>query len=326
VVDTLDGRIMTAHFRAGQVVAAHTISLPGTPHAVRWYDINVGSWPASGLPTLKQSGNISASGQAMHMPAININSFEDISVIYTRSSSSIGADLCISSRFKDDPNGQIGAPVKLIGSTTANYGFFRWGDYFGNEIDPIDDTTFWGFGMIVAPDGTYATHILKWEVTPPNGTSGTAIPPSSMSTYVGNYIFGDQTAVATSDDIYYQIGSAQFGTIGQAAGADASFTVPTNTSVMTIDLEAVAGAAGGTSNVWLFNWNTGQYTLIGSAPIPASGDTIKSFSVPIEDIHNYVGPGGSVLAKVRGHFPQKPFSPPPPVFNYRIDLFRLVIR
>lgn len=326
VIDALDGRVMTAFYRSNQVVAAHTVSASGNPHVVRWYDFNTANWPTAGAPTLKQSGNISSAGQAMHMPAINMNSFEDISVIYTRSSSSIGSDLCISSRFKDDPLGQIGAPVKLIGSTTANYTAFRWGDYFGCEVDPADDTSFWGFGMIVAPSGAYQTHIVRWEVTPPNGASGTVIPPNTISTFVGNYLFGDVTTVTNSDDIYYQIGSTQYGTVGQAAGADLAFTVPTNTTVMTAELEAVAGLAGGTSNVWLFNWTTNAYDLIGSAPLPASGDTKSTFSVPLANVSKYIGAGGSVLAKVRGHFPQRPFGPPPPIFTYKIDQFHLVVR
>lgn len=326
VLDTLDGRIMTAHARGNHVVAAHTISAGGNPHVVRWYDIQPGNWPTSGTPTLGQSGNISEPGAAIHMPAVNINSFEDISVFYTRSSSSIPSDLCFSSRFKTDPAGSMGAPVKLIGSTTAQYTAVRWGDYFGNEIDPLDDTTFWGFGMITGAGGAYETHILKWVVTPPGPVTGTPIPADSISTYMGNFVFGTVADIQTSNDIFFQIASVPYSTVGQAAGADVQFTVPTTTSVMSVEVEAIAGITGGTTNVWMLNWNSGQYELVGSAPIPASGNTSKVINVPTTKIPRYVGPGGTVMTKIRGHIPLKPFGVQPSPFTYRIDLFRLMVR
>lgn len=325
-IDALDGRTMTAHFRNGQVVAAHTESINGTL-GCRWYDFNVNNWPASGAPTLKQSGDITGANVGMHMPAININTFEDISVIYTRSSSSIAADICISSRFKTDPLGQLSAPTKLVGSQSASYTSFRWGDYFGNEIDPTDDTTFWGFGMTIGANGGYLTQIVTWQVSPPGGSTGTSIPPDTITTYQGTSLAGDPASVSASDSIYYQIGSVGVTQFGQAAGAEATFTVPVGSASIGIAVQANGGIAGGTTMVWLRNKNTGSFDLIGSVPTPAGPSPQKVITVNPTKVAQYIDAGGVVTARIRGHIPIKPFnnSVPNP-FTFKLDFFELLVR
>jgi hypothetical protein len=114
--------------------------------------------------------------------------------------------------------------------------------------------------------------------------------------------------------------------LGQAATAELTFTVPTNATTMSANLEAVAGLPGGTSNVWLWNWNTSQYELIGSAPLPDLGDVAKTFDVQPSNMARYIGGGGQVKMLVRGHFPMRPFYLPPIPFTYRIDLAELLVR
>jgi hypothetical protein len=325
-IDSLDGRTMTAHYRAGQVVAAHTEGIGGGL-GVRWYDFNVNNWPASGTPSLKQSGDITGNGVGMHMPAININSFEDISVICTRSSGSIAADMVVCSRFKNDPLGQLSAPTKLAGSGSANYTSFRWGDYFSNEIDPVDDTTFWGYGMTIDGAGNYTTQIVNWTVSQPGSGSGVSVPPSTISTYAGTNLAGDPTSVAVEDGIQYQIGSMGVAQFGQMAGAQATFTIPTDSTSISIGVGATGGISGGTTMVWLLNVTTGQYDLIGSTPLPASGTTTKFLAVNPAKVNQYIGVAGLVTARVRGHLPIKPFqNVVPNPFTFKLDLFDLFVR
>lgn len=323
LIDALDGRQMTANYRFGRVVAAHTIG-NGSVNAVRWYDFNMGTWPSSGAPSLKQSGTISQANTDIHMPAINMNVFEDIAVFYTRSSSSIVADLCVSSRKKTDALGQIGQPVKLFGSPNGGYGG-RWGDYFANEIDPLDDSTFWGFGMGIAGGG-YTTQVLSWQVTT-GGLVGNPLPADSINTYLGAYIIGDQTSVWNADHIEYQAGSIGIPQFGQAAGVEADFTAPTDTANMSINFATNGGIAGGTNMVWAFNWGTQAWDLIGSTPLAASGNASKVLTVRTTDVPKYLGAGGAVKIRLRGHFPIKPFNNAMPnPFTYHIDLLQVVVR
>jgi hypothetical protein len=322
-LSTVGGRQMTCQYRLGQVVAANTIAA-GSNCGIRWYDFNVNSWPTSGAPTVKHAGTIAQAGTDFHMPAININMFEDISVFYTRSSSSIACDLCYSARLKTDAAGQIGQPVKLFGSPSGGYGG-RWGDYFVNEIDPVDDATFWGFGMAINGNA-YTTQVLNWTVTV-NANVGTSIPPSSISTFVGSYIFGGVSDVTTSDDLYYQVGSTGIPQFGQAGGVQADFTIPTDSQSIALQLEAVAGIAGGTNMVWMYNWGASRYDLIGSTPLAVSGNLSKTIVVPTANVARYIGPGGLVRAQVRGHMPIRPFNNSMPLpFTYKIDLLQLLVR
>jgi hypothetical protein len=325
-LDTLGGRFLNCWFRDGKMVAAHTITTAGnSTDRVRWYQVAVNNWPASGAPSLVQSGEISPSSSVTtHMPAICSNAAGDISVVYTRSSSSIAADLCMSSRFGTDPAGQMGAPV-LLRSSTGTYGAGRWGDFFSCVVDPTDELTFWGFGMEIL-NGAWQTSVHSWQVSTA-GSVGSTINADSISTYVGTELAGDPASISTSDSIYYQIGSIGIPQFGQAAGADVAFTVPSDTKQISVKLQAIAGISGGTNMVWLFNWNTGQYVLVGSTPLAASGSASKTIVVRATDVPSYVGPGGQVLARVRGHFPLRPFnnSVPNP-FTYRIDVLQLLIR
>jgi len=165
-LDTLDGRLFNCWFRAGKMVAAHTVRTVNNPtNHVRWYQFAVNNWPASGQPTLLQSGEINPAGTThTHMPAIAMNSFGDISVIYSRSSSAIAADLVMSSRTTGDPSGTIGAPV-LLKSSIGAYNAGRWGDYFSCVVDATDDFTFWGFGMEIL-NGAWQTSVHSCRSAP----------------------------------------------------------------------------------------------------------------------------------------------------------------
>jgi hypothetical protein len=156
---------------------------------------------------------------------------------------------------------------------------------------------------------------------------GIVVNCDSISTVIGTPLVGDPLSVSTSDNIYFQVGSVALNNLGQAGGAEAFFTVPTDVDQISIGLEAVAGVPGGTSMVWLWNWNTGQYSLIGATPIAASGNTIKTLVVRRTEVPAYVGPGGSVRALVRGHMPNRGYPFPLPVpFTYQIDLFQLLVK
>ncbi|MCH7840754.1 MAG: ATP-dependent Clp protease proteolytic subunit [Planctomycetes bacterium] len=153
-LDNLPFHFMDSGFRDGKMVAAHVVALsPGDGRStVDWYEFDVNSWPESASVTLAQSGKIELPiAEHAFMPAITKNALGDISVIYTRSSTSIGADIVISSRKVDDAPGTLSPPTLLKSSTGINFqpGIGRWGDYFSAVVDPVDDSTFWGVGEII---------------------------------------------------------------------------------------------------------------------------------------------------------------------------------
>lgn len=163
-LSTVDGRVFNAVWRGGRLVTAHTItgsSMIGS----RWYELSTGSWPSAGSISLVQAGNVENSSMDMFMPAVNRNAQGDISMIFTGSSTSTTANIMIAGRMNGDPAGAMGTPTVLESATGNNYTQGRWGDYFGCDVDPADDTTFWGVAMTVRSDNNWKTSIYNWTVT-----------------------------------------------------------------------------------------------------------------------------------------------------------------
>lgn len=177
-LDSLDGRMFVSHLRGDRMVTCHNVQ-DGANIAARWYEINMNGFP-NGTPSLVQSGNVSSSAINYHMPAINMNQFGDISMILSASSSTVTADIVSASRYQNDPAGTMGVPVVLDRSTGSSYGFGRWGDYFGVDVDPTDDMTFWGIGMKVRADNAWSTSIFSWTVSAA-GLSNFTIAPSPLA-------------------------------------------------------------------------------------------------------------------------------------------------
>ncbi|MBA3726269.1 MAG: hypothetical protein H0W86_07390, partial [Armatimonadetes bacterium] len=198
-LDSLDGRIFNTNWRGGKLMATHTIQ-SGSFLRARWYEINTNSWPTSGSPSLSMSGDVAAGSAHHHMPAINRNSVGDVSMIFTRSSSTITADIMCAGRAAGDPAGTMGTPVLLEGSAGNNYTQGRWGDYFGCDVDPVDDTTFWGIGMGVASTNNWRTSIFSWTISgeppPPPGAELIALTLSDYDVVGGVVVPGTVTLSA----------------------------------------------------------------------------------------------------------------------------------
>ncbi|MBC8066530.1 MAG: hypothetical protein H7Y17_16995, partial [Chlorobia bacterium] len=334
VLDGLDGRLYNAHFRNGRIVTAHTTKAPDGRMQARWYEFAVNSWPASGSPALRQSGNILLGGTNTHMPAINTNSAGDISVIYSRNNASTNPDTCISSRFAADALGSIGAP-QVIATGSGTYGgggFNRWGDYFGCEIDPVDNLTFWGIGMVAAPGGVWVTHINKWTVS--SGTAGVLIAPIAETLIQGTYIGGALADLLASDNNRYSIRSILIDKNGQptidpaqATGQVASLQVDFDLDLSggpVADLKAVVESnvslSGPTGQLFAFNWNTGTFVSIGSFA-QATTDKKATITIPKASLGNYVDLTGNVRLMVRAFSPIRGGRPNKnaPQFLFNID-------
>lgn len=258
-LDPSDGRLLCANWRDGHLVTSGTVrTASNSTNRVRWYDLDYTNSPNS-APTLTQSGEVASAttGEHYFMPAINRNAFGDTSVLFTRSSSSITADLMYSLRLSTDPAGTMGAPVVLKtsdGTTYGSAGTNRWGDYFQVNVDPSDDNTFWGVGMVGDAAGNWLTHVYSWAIELPlntltapasvnGGSSGTATVTLAQNARPG----GTKVTLSSSDgrltlpaDVTIPSGSNQ-----------ASFTFNTSnvTSATTVTITAVGGGVTKTSNV-----------------------------------------------------------------------------
>jgi len=330
-LDADDDRLWVSQYRNAQLLTSQTTGV-NSNCAARWYDFNVNNWPTSGSPSLKQSGTVTQANTDFLYPAINMNGFGDISLFFTRCSGTIISDLCYTGRTVNDPLGQMGQPVKLFSATQGGYGG-RWGDFNANEVDPNDDSTFWGFSMAVAGNW-YSTQIQTWTITVGQGT-GTPVSADTIVNppFVGTYLIGDQTSVATADGIAYQVASAQIPQFGEAAGIEADFTVPTDTANISVDAVSAGDYTGGTTMAWAYNYTTSaiigtdQWDLIASSPMRTGFGADQYFTIPSAKVPNYIGPTGHVRIEYRGHVPIRPIiGTMPSPFTFKIDLLQLLVR
>ena len=168
-ISTLDGRLMNVYWRDGDLVFAHAVESDGISE-IRWYHIDTGDWPGAfgplpPDPTLVQSGAIELSGsQAGFFPAVAMNVFGDIGMVFGQCDPSTNPSVHITGRSANDPPGEMGLPQVVVESPSGADG--RWGDYFDMVIDPVDDTTFWYIGEWEAGGG-WRTWIGSFEITPP---------------------------------------------------------------------------------------------------------------------------------------------------------------
>lgn len=220
-LDSIDGRVFNAVWRDEKLVTAHNIEGQNFVGS-RWYQLDTTNWPGSGSVTLTQSGNIDSPTHNYFMPAINMNAAGDISAIFTGSNTSTTADIMISGRVASDPAGSMGAPIMLQSAAGDNYTQGRWGDYFGVDVDPVDDTTFWGVAMTVRADNNWKTSIYSWTVTSnvvPQVTSVTLDPDTLIG---GNKSTGTVTLNMAADG----------DTVIALSSSDTAATVPATVTIL----------------------------------------------------------------------------------------------
>ncbi|MCB0825055.1 MAG: hypothetical protein KDC26_02595 [Armatimonadetes bacterium] len=169
-LDSIDSRIFNVAFRNGRVTVAHTTN-DSAQLGARWAEFALGDWPNSGTPSFVQSGTIfdATTNRDYFTPAVGMNKWGSSTALFAASSTTVPADIVVTGRASDDPDGVMGGATTLESSAGNNYSSGRWGDYFGIDVDPIDDTTFWGIGMGIAANNGWRTSIFSWSVVPATG-------------------------------------------------------------------------------------------------------------------------------------------------------------
>jgi hypothetical protein len=287
-LDTIDSRIYNVTWRNGSLVLAHNIQ-SGNFVAARWYQVDTNGFP-SGTPTLAQSGNVSSGTQHYFVPAISINAQGSISTVFTGSSTTIPANLNFAGRVVGDAAGVMGAPQLLEASAGDNYSQGRWGDYFGVDVDPTDNYTFWGIGMTISPTNSWRTSIFSWRVGPPP----TALMKFTLSSFEvpgGNSItgtllltnpapFGGATVALSSNSTNVNVPA----TVTVPAGAtQVAFTI--NTTPPEVTHKAIISAS--------FNGAMMSAVFVVHAPPPVN-PTITNLSIHPNSVLGGVSTTGTV--------------------------------
>src|SRR5690606_20965627 len=132
-------RFWSCVFRDGSLWACHH---HGSPARARWYEIDVGTWPLSGTPSLAQSGEVAVPSTHLYFNSIAVNARGDALMTFARSSSTELISIARAYRLAGDPPGTMRPPVNLLTNTTRSNGT-RWGDYSQVAADPADPGVLW---------------------------------------------------------------------------------------------------------------------------------------------------------------------------------------
>lgn len=199
-VSLVDGRLFNAEWRDGELYSAHTVSHFDGRNFARWYHLRTNSWPASGSPTLVESGEIDA-GPDVHtyFPAVYSNTLGQVGLVHGMSSASSRIAVAVTGRNQDDPAGTMGATQVLKLAPVDSGG--RWGDYYDIALDPADGRTFWAIGEYPESFG-WATWIQSFSISQAPGP--VAVWDSGGDALVGQ----PRTIDVTSND--YHTGGEPF--------------------------------------------------------------------------------------------------------------------
>ena len=320
-IDTVGFRMLNTVYRDGSIVSAHSID-PGTGRAtVRWYEIKPNGWPANAAatPEVAQVGDIEGGvGQSTFMPAVTINKAGDIGVVFTKSSV---ADLMFASRKKTDAVGAMGTPKLVKRSPGPFYPLQRWGDYFGIDVDPEDNLSFWLFGMLGSDGNTaplWTTEVAKFVVTE-GGSFGTKLLPGSVRMVEGTSYTGGLAHIIGSDNTYFNVNSKALDRLGHVASVETGFSSPLaaeQIKAVTINLEAKA-ASNVSGVLFLYDWIQKKYVNVGSVPLSGI-EALKSFKVPTSSWSRYVDSTKKLKMVVRAVMPNSLYRTAYP-FTLKLD-------
>jgi methionine-rich copper-binding protein CopC/protocatechuate 3,4-dioxygenase beta subunit len=189
-INTNDTRILNADWRDGLLVASQNVGLFSDSNAhARWYEFNV-----TGSPTLVQDGTISPGiDTSTYYPAVAIAPGDVIGLTYNESSPTEYPSVHDTGRTSADPLGLMETPALAVAGTATYSDFaFRWGDYSGISIDPVDGSIWSGAeystSALAGQPANWATFISHFSIAPTvissdpaAGSIVTGTPPTTFS-------------------------------------------------------------------------------------------------------------------------------------------------
>ncbi len=230
------------------LLTTHSI-VAGTSGGVRWYEIH----NPETSPTVFQSGTFAPDSSYRWMPAIAMDSNQNIAVGYSKSSATAGdfPSLVYAGRTPSDAAGTLESEVVLkAGAGSQTMGGDRWGDYSSMTIDPTDDCTFWFTEEYQAVNGGFDWHTAIGNFHFPGCGGGSpdfslGASPSSLSVVQGT----SGTSTITVSPLNGFSGSVTLSASGLPSGVTAGFSPNPTSTTSTLTLTASAGATTGTSTV-----------------------------------------------------------------------------
>jgi hypothetical protein len=149
-------------------VVTHSVANGSVASSVRWYEIRKAG---SATPTIQQQGTLaSTDGISRWMGSAAMDKNGNIVVGYSRSSSSLKADIVYTAHTPTDPSGSMpNGEVSLVTGGGAQTGtLHRWGDYSSMSVDPTDDCTMWYTTEYLQSSGSFNWSTRIGKIKPPS--------------------------------------------------------------------------------------------------------------------------------------------------------------
>ena len=128
--------------RNGSIWAVHHVN--NSRARARWYEFALNGWPASGTPTMAQSGEIDL-GDGIHtyFPSIHVDQDSNAAITFARSAANEYISIGRTLRMAGDPPNTF-RPVQVVQTSNNAHTSGRWGDYSGTQAEPDVAGVFWG--------------------------------------------------------------------------------------------------------------------------------------------------------------------------------------
>ncbi len=261
------------------ILATHSIAA-GSSGGLRWYEIR----NPETSPTVFQSGTFAPDSSWRWMPAIAMDSHQDLAIGFSRSSTATGdfPALVYAGRTPSDAAGTLEAEVVLkAGTGSQTGGGHRWGDYTSLTVDPTDDCTFWFTEEYQAINGGFDWHTAIGTLIFPGCTGGSpdfslSASPGTLSVAQGS----NGTSTMTVTPLNGFSGSVNLTATGLPSGVTAGFSPNPTTLTSTLTLTASATATTGTSTVTItgVSGSLTHDTTISLTVTPIGGTPVVSLS------------------------------------------------
>jgi len=293
VVDSLGDRLMwrLAYRNFGDhetLVATHSVATGSGNVGVRWYEIR----NPGGTPTVYQQGTFAPDSNFRWMGSITMDQMGDMALGYSESSSTMNPGIYYTGRLATDPLGTMEDEALIMAGAGVEQGTYRWGDYTGMSIDPVDDCTFWYTNeyFAVTGKGNWHSRIASFKFPACPGVSaspdnlsfstqlvGTTSPPQVVT--VAN---NQATTVNISNIAFTGPNSADF---GQTNNCGTSVPPGTNCTINVTFTPSATGTRNAALNVTDSANNSPQVVNVtGSGVLTAVTLSPSQLNFPIQAV------------------------------------------
>ncbi|MCZ6644070.1 MAG: hypothetical protein O7F71_21050 [Gammaproteobacteria bacterium] len=160
-LNTGDTRLLHAVCRGGQVYTALTKQhnwRSASVAAIHWFQVS-----GAGA-SLVQQGVYGANRRHYYFPAMTADTNGNLTMVFSRSSSSEFVSMRQTGRRTSDPLGRLQGSAQVMGGRGNYLGMDssnrnRWGDYAGIAADPTDGRTIWMYSKYARTGNRWATRI-----------------------------------------------------------------------------------------------------------------------------------------------------------------------